>query len=157
MLERLPPAQRRLVVLTGVAAVLAGTLVAVLVVLTAGRPAVRPGGYEPFEVGEASRVAQLAAARPLFFADPTGGSRGFALAVVEGELVALHVVPPGGSRACPIDWDSGARRFEDCRGRPWRADELRRFRVIVREEAASERVLVDLRRILDPPCPGRPC
>lgn len=147
MLARIPPAQRRLVVLVAAAAVAAGVSVGVAVVLASGQPAVRPDRYEPFVTGHAARLGELIATdQPLFFADPTGGIRGFALALEDGDFVAVHVIPPGGSADCPIDWDPTADRFEDCHGKVWATRELRRFPTRLSED---DLVVVDIRR-LDP-------
>lgn len=146
MLARIPPAQRRLVILVAAAAIAAGVFVGVVLVLASGQSAVRPGEYEPFEVGSAARLGELIATeQPLFFADPTGGTRGFALTLDDGDFAAVHVIPPGGSRDCPIDWVTERRRFEDCKGRHWPVDELRRFRTTIDDRGI---VLVDLRALL---------
>lgn len=149
MLARVPPAQRRLVVLVAAAAVAAGIFAGVAILLASGRPAVQPGEYEPFVAGNAARLGEIVATeQPIFYADPTGGRRGFALALEDGDFVALHVVPPGGSPDCPVDWDSEARHLKDCRGRAYEAGQLRRFPTSVNDEGV---VVVDLRRLRDPP------
>lgn len=152
MLSRVPPAQRRLVILVGAAAIAAGIFAGVAIVLASGQPAVQPDEYEPFVVGNAARLGEIVATeQPLFFADPTDGPRGFALALEDGDLVALHVVPPGGSRDCPVGWDAGQGRFEDCRGRPHDTHTLRRFPTTI---DADGLVVVDLRRLEPPPGPA---
>lgn len=149
MLARIPPSQRRLVILVGLAAVAAGAFAGVAIVLASGDSAVRPSEYQPFEVGNAARLGEaVATEQPVFFADPTGGTRGFALALEDDELVALHVIPPGGSADCPIDWKPEDRRFEDCRDRVWDTHQLRRFRSSVNETGLF---VVDLRTMEAPP------
>jgi len=153
VLDRIPPAQRRLVALTALVAVLAGIFVAVAVILATGQQAVAPDEYEPFRVGRADVLVDTVRDRPVFFADPTGGERGFAFTLHEGDFLALHVVPPGGSAECPVDWSVEASRFEDCEGQVHRPEELARFQVRVVDEGDEEIVLVDLRRRLPAPSP----
>jgi len=144
VLARVPPAQRRMLILVAAAAVAAGIFVGVAILLASGRPAVRPGRYEPFVAGNAATLGQMVATeQPIFYADPTGGTRGFAVALEDGDFVALHVVPPGGSAACPIDWDLRDKRFEDCRDTPFASEQLRRFKT----EVTDGVVIVDLRAI----------
>lgn len=142
MFSGLPPAQRRLLFLSLGALALAIAFVVLAVIFATGRPAVREGEYEPFEVGDAARLAEaIAREQPLFFADPVGGDRGFALTLDDGAFAALHVVPPGASSDCPIDWNDSAETFEDCRGRRWATDELARFPTSVEDDL----VVIDLR------------
>lgn len=151
MFRNVPPAQRRMVILSVVALALAIAFVVVAVIFAAGRPAVREGEYEPFEVGDAGALGRaIATGGPIFFPDPTGGDRGFLLAVEAGELVGLHVVPPGGSPDCPVDWNRDDEIFTDCEGRMWRSVELRRFPTTIDDEGL---VVVDLRRTLPAPEP----
>lgn len=154
MLDRVPPAQRRLVLLTAVAAVAAGVFVAVAVILATGEGTSTPEEYQPFRIGRADRLAEQIRDRPVFFADPTGGERGFALALHDGDFVALHVVTPGGSAECPIDWAVEDERFEDCDGRVWTPPQLARFDLRLVEEDGVDIVVVDLRRRLPPRAAG---
>lgn len=148
MTSRIPPAQRRLVLLVGAAAVAAGLFAGVAVILASGQPAVRPEQYEPFVAGNAATLGQMIATeQPLFYADPTGGTRGFALAIEDGTFVALHVVPPNGSPDCPIDWDLEAEEFRDCNDRVFETSRLRRFET----EVENNLVVVDLRTVEPPP------
>ena len=148
MLSRVPPEHRRLLILVGAAAIAAGVFAGAAVILATGQPAVKPGRYEPFAVGNAARLGQIIATeQPLFFADPTGGDRGFVLALDDGDFAALHVVPPGGSRACPINWEPEAARFADCRGTQYQPDQLRRFHTRVNDDGL---VVVDLRKVEEP-------
>jgi hypothetical protein len=150
MRRRLPPAQRRLVLLTAFAAVGAVALAVVAVVVATEQPAGEQAEYQPFELGAATRVAEIVIERPVFFADPTGGDRGLAVTLLDDDLAAVHVVPPGGTRDCPVDWDAEGEQFEDCAGRAWAAEELSRFPLTVRAVDGIDKVFVDLRRTLPP-------
>jgi hypothetical protein len=151
-LRRVPPAQRPVVAGLAVAVALAIAFVAYALLRASGEPAVRAGDYQPFVVGRASALGRAVQERPVFFADPTGGTRGFVLALEDDAFAALSVVPPGHDRACPIDWDPARRRFEDCRARAWETAELARFPVVLRDQGKDSVVVVDLRRRL--PAPG---
>lgn len=146
MLSRVPPEQRRLVLLSMAALALSIVFVVFALIFAAGRTAT-PEDYEPFEAGPASFLAEsIATQAPIFYPDPTGGDRGFHLTLHEGDFTALHVVPPDGSRDCPLEWRPARERFEDCEGTVWRPDELRRFPVAIEDDV----VVVDLRRTIPP-------
>lgn len=152
MFSRLPPAQRRLFLLSLGALVLAVAFVLVAIIVATGRPAVVEGEYRPFEVGNADRLSEaIATERPLFFADPTGGTRGFVLTLADGNFAALHVVPPRGRASCPVDWNLEEERFEDCDGRAFRPDQLSRFPVTINDDGV---VVVDLREPRRPDAPA---
>lgn len=148
MLGRVPREQRRLVMLSIAALALAVGFVVFALVFAAGRTPPTPAEYEPFEAGSAATLAELIATeQPIFYPDPTGGDRGFYLTLVDGNFAAVHVVPPGGTRTCPIEWQTAEERFEDCDGAGWAPGELRRFPVAVRDGV----VVVDLRNLRAPP------
>jgi len=109
-----PP--QRVFVLT--AAVLGGLIIGLLVVatLTGSR---QPATYRPFFAGmKESRVQNIREGGPVLIPDPKGGDRTFYLDLEGNEIVALHVVPPGGSGRCPVQYDHQQQRYEDCDGRP---------------------------------------
>lgn len=148
MLDRVPPEQRRLVLLSIAALALAVGFVVFALVFAAGRTAEAPEEYEPFGAGPAARLSELIATeQPIFFPDPTGGDRGFFLTLVDSSFTAVHVVPPGKTRSCPIEWQLGDEHFEDCDGAVWEPRELRRFPVAIRDGI----VVVDLRQPVPPP------
>lgn len=149
----LDPGQRRLLLWTAGAAVAAGVLAGALVV-AASRESRPRRHYQPFRVGEGPALARaVRTQRPLFFADPLNGTRGFVLTLDGGDFVALHVVPPGGSARCPVGWDDARRVLADCRGRVYEPSQLARFPVTVGTPGDRDAVLVDLRRILPAPSP----
>lgn len=143
MLERVPPEQRRLVVLSMAAVALAVGFVVFALIFAAGRTAEVPDEYQPFEAGPAATLSELIATQqPVFYPDPTGGDRGFFLTLVDGSFTAVHVVPPGKTRDCPVEWRVGEEHFEDCDGTVWEPTDLRRFPISIRDGT----VVVDLRR-----------
>lgn len=147
MLERVPREQRWLVLLSIAALALAIAFVALALIFAAGRTSETLEEYEPFEAGPAARLSELVATeQPIFFPDPTGGDRGFFLTLVDGSFTAVHVVPPGKTRACPIEWQLDGEHFEDCDGTVWAPRELRRFPVAIEDGI----VIVDLRERVPP-------
>lgn len=149
MFRGLPPAQRRLLLLSIGALVLAVGFVVVAVLFAVGRPAVRtPEEYRPFKIEKASVLAESVARHgPAFFADPTGGERGFVVQIIDRDLVALRVIPPGHTSECPVDWKAAHQQFEDCRGTVWSPRELQRFPSSIDDQGIF---VVDLRRVLPP-------
>ncbi|MGH8972271.1 MAG: hypothetical protein ACRD0C_03610, partial [Acidimicrobiia bacterium] len=88
---------------------------------------------------------------PVLIPDPKGGDRTFYLDLEGDDIIALHVVPPGGSARCPVQYDHTARRYEDCDGRPVVRDTLARFEVLTRvDDEDRKTIYVDLRRLTAP-------
>jgi hypothetical protein len=96
--------------LVGLAAVVSGLALAVLVIgMVGGDGSSRPATYEPFLAGPRERVTRsIADGGPIFFPDPTGGTRAFYLDRIGTTLVAVHVYP--GKEDCPVQWDRKAKR-----------------------------------------------
>ncbi|HEX4528542.1 MAG TPA: hypothetical protein VIA11_03945, partial [Acidimicrobiia bacterium] len=91
-----------LLVATG-AVVLAGVLVAAVLLLATGR-ASSPTTYQPFDAGVASSIKQgLKDGGPYFVPDPFGGNRNLLLALEGGKVVALSDIVPG-SKDCRVRW-----------------------------------------------------
>ena len=143
---------RRVFVLTG--AVVGGLIIGLLVVatLTGSR---RPAAYRPFFAGmKESRVQNIREGGPVLIPDPRGGERTFYLDLEGDEIVALHVVPPGGSGRCPVQYDHQQQRYEDCEGRPVARETLARFKVITRvNEDEKQAIFVDVRQKQPPTAP----
>ena len=136
------------------AAVVSGLALGVLVVGLVGG-ARQPAVYQPFPAGTEQRIAGLINKDgPVFYPDPRNGTRAFYLDLEGGKVVALHVVPPGGTAKCPVQWDRAARRYADCRDRPVDPATLSRFTVLTRPEGSQTAVFVDLRTIEPPPAPA---
>lgn len=111
-----------------------------------------PAPYRPFFAGPKSdRVEDIREDGPVLIPDPRGGDRAFYLDLAGGDLVALHVVPPGGTTSCLVSFDRGAGRYEDCEGDPVDPASLARFDVEIRTNGDEESVFVDLREVLPPP------
>lgn len=145
---------RRLLVATAGFVLVATAFVAFLVFQTSRTE--RPREYRPFEVRLGPALTERIDERPVFFADPTGGDRGFVLTTHEGRLLALHVIPPGGTAACPVDWDPEAEQLVDCEGTAYEPDQLARFPVTAgpgADGADEDAVLIDLRTIEPAPAP----
>jgi hypothetical protein len=133
----------------GVGAV-AGLIIGLLVVATVGGER-RPATYQPFFAGmKADRTSDIREGGPVLIPDPSGGERTFYLDLEGDEIVALHVIPPGGSARCPVQYDHAQRRYEDCDGGPVGRESLARFKVIDRVDDEEVAVFVDLREVVAP-------
>lgn len=144
--------RQRVVVLT--AAVVGGLIIGLLVIATVAGSR-QPATYRPFFAGmKDDRVQNIREGGPVLIPDPKGGERTFYLDI-EGEgIVALHVVPPGGSARCPVQFDHQQQRYEDCDGRPVARETLARFKVITRvNEDDKEAIFVDVREVQAPVTP----
>lgn len=145
-----PP--QRVFVLT--AAVVGGLIIGLLVVatLTGSR---QSATYRPFFAGmKESRVQNIREGGPVLIPDPKGGDRTFYLDLEGNEIVALHVVPPGGSGRCPVQYDHQQQRYEDCDGRPVARETLARFKVITQvNDDDKQAIFVDVRGTLTPAVP----
>ncbi|MGH9040621.1 MAG: hypothetical protein ACRDZ3_10360 [Acidimicrobiia bacterium] len=133
-------------------AAVGGLAIGLLVVATVSGER-QPATYRPFFAGmKADRAADIRKDGPVLIPDPRGGDRAFYLDLEGDEVIALHVVPPGGDAGCPVQYDHDKRRYEDCRGGPVSREALGRFTVSTRptEDGKDEAVLVDLRRLEDP-------
>jgi hypothetical protein len=136
-------------VILATAGVVVGLAVGIIVValITGGR-----GGdekaqpYQPFFAGTSDRVAKrIKAGGPECYQDPKKGDRSFCLDLDGDQFIALHVVPPGGTTACLVQWDRTETRYEDCRGAPVDRDTLARFPVLTKEIGGKISVFVDVR------------
>ena len=141
-------------VLVATAAVVSGLAIGLLVIGLAGG-ARQPAVYQPFPAGTEQRIAGLIKEDgPVFYPDPRNGTRAFYLDLEGDKIVALHVVPPGGTAKCPVQWDRAARRYTDCGDTPVDPATLRRFAVLTRPEGSQTAVFVDLRTVEPPPGPA---
>lgn len=138
-------------VLVGVAAVVSGLVLGLVVVALVGGGG-EPAPYTPFFAGLEDRVvAGIQRDGPVLYPDPSGGSKAFFLDLEGGEIVALHAVPPGADD-CVVQYDREARGLVDCALNPVDRATLRRFRVTTRvDDEGREGVFVDLREILPAP------
>ena len=131
-----------------------GLIVGLLVVATVSGERQTPT-YRPFSAGlRDSRAEDIREDGPILIPDPRGGDRSFYLDLEGDQIIALHVVPPGGSTRCPVQYDHTAARYEDCDGRPVARDTLARFRVITRADDENRKhVYVDVREVTTPVTP----
>jgi hypothetical protein len=147
-----PRSRQRVFVLTG--AVVGGLIIGLLAVatLTGSR---QPATYRPFFAGmKDNRVQNIREGGPVLIPDPKGGERTFYLDLEGDAIVALHVVPPGGSARCPVQYDHQQQRYEDCDGRLVARETLARFKVITRvNDDDEEAIFVDVREMQAPVTP----
>ncbi len=148
------PSRSRSRVLVLTAGAVAGLIIGLLVIatLTGER---QPATYRPFFAGlKDNRMADIREDGPVLIPDPKGGDRTFYLDLEGDEIVALHVVPPGGSARCPVQYDHTQRRYEDCRGGVVARETLRRFKVLTRvDDKERPAIFVDLREAATPVTP----
>lgn len=145
-------ADRKLLLATGGALVLAGLLfAAVLVFATAGNDPSH-GKVGPLYIGQRrDLVKTLDEGSPLYFANPFGG-RGFWLDREDRELVALDVGRPD-DPGCSVRWKGRVSSYVDCHGARVTRNDLARYEVtVVSGGPQADGVLVDLRNRL--PAPG---
>jgi hypothetical protein len=141
-------------VILATAAVVLGLVVGIVVVAV-----VKGGGssggaapYQPFFAGTSDRVTkQIKADGPVCYPDPKRGDRSFCLDLDGDQIIALHVVPPGGSPDCLVQWDRSDKRYEDCHRTPVDRATLARFPVLAKEIGGKVSVFVDVRTTTPPP------
>jgi hypothetical protein len=141
-------------VILATAAVVLGLVVGIVVVavLHNGGSGSTPRAYQPFFAGQSDRITKVIKdGGPVFYPDPLRGDRAFYLDLAGDQVIALHVVAPGGSPGCLVQWNRTARRYEDCHHAPVDPSALERFPVLTREIGGKVSVFVDLRTITPPP------
>lgn len=143
-------------VIVATAGVVMGLVVGIIVVaIISGSGSGEPRPYEPFFAGTADRLTkQVEGDGPVFFPDPRRGDRAFYLDLDGDQIVALHVVPPGGRSDCLVQWDRADHHYEDCRGEAVDRASLARFPVLTREIDDKISVFVDVRTTTPPPGPA---
>ena len=111
-----------------------------------------PQPYQPFFIGTSDRVAKrIQSEGPECYQDPKKGDRSFCLDLDgDQQFIALHVVPPGGTATCLLQWDRKEKRYEDCHGAPVDRNTLARFPVLTREIGGKISVFVDVREAAAP-------
>lgn len=152
--RKLDRGTRVIVATAGVAMGLVVGVVAVVVLTSGGGSSREPERYQPFFVGTSERVTKrINEGGPECYQDPRGGERSFCVDLDAGDnFVAYHVVPPGGSTACLVEWDRAGKRYEDkCSDTPVDPATLARFPVLTREINEKVSVFVDVRTTIPPP------
>jgi hypothetical protein len=149
--RKLDKGTRVIVATAGVVVGLAVGIVAVAV-LNAGGGGGETQPYQPFFVGTVEQVTkQFKDGGPVCYPDPKRGERSFCLDFDGDEIIALHVVPPGGTAECLVQWNRTNKRYEDCRDAPVDRNTLSRFPVLTREISKKISVFVDVRTTTPPP------
>jgi len=141
----------RALIITGIAAVVAGGGVAALLIAQTSRTSTsRSGPYQPFRAGFAVNLAAQIKQAPVFFPDPKRGNRAFFLDRIDERFVALHVLVPGRDR-CVVHYQRDRRRYVDCDRHPLDPRSLAQFPIEIRGTGDSRLVYVDLRTRIEPP------
>jgi hypothetical protein len=151
-----PPARTdsRLLIGAGAAAVLAGLVVAVVLLLATSQ-ADQPKTYQPFAAGPEQQLRKnLREGGPFYFPDPFGGNKSVLFALEGDNVVALQTHTPGDEN-CRIRWRGRINSFEDCHGNRLRSDQIGRFLTTVEERGGQGRIVfLDLRTEIPPPVPA---
>jgi len=136
----------KLLVLAAGGVILAGVLVAAVLLLATGR-ASSPTKYVAFPAGDATAIRNdLKKGGPFFFPDPFGGDRNILLALEAGKVVALSDVKPG-TKDCRVRWKGSIDSFVDCHDTKLRSTDLARYQSEIGLVGANKgELLVDLRR-----------
>ena len=144
----------RILVFATFLVVVAGVLVALVLLLATGR-ASSPTKYEPFEAGAALDIERLLKeGGPYYVPDPFGGSRSIMFALEDGEVVALSTVLPN-TKDCRVLWRDSRKGFVDCNDDVHRSGDLARYvTTIDPREGANDILLVDLRKREPAPSTG---
>jgi hypothetical protein len=134
------------VILATAGVVLGLVLGIIIIALATGSGSKEPRPYEPFFAGTSDRVTkQIKNDGPVCYGDPRQGDKAFCLDLDGESIIALHLVPPGGTATCLVQWDRAEKRYEDCHGTPVDRDSLARFPVLTREIGDKTSVFVDVR------------
>jgi hypothetical protein len=144
----------RILVFATLLVVVAGVLVALVLLLATGR-ASSPTKYEPFEAGAARDIERLLKeGGPYYVPDPFGGSRSIMFALEDGEVVALSTVMPN-TEDCRVLWRDSRKAFVDCNDDRHQSTDLARYVTTVDpRDGANDILLVDLRKKEPPPAPA---
>ena len=129
--------------------------IVVIAVARGGGGSTKSAPYQPFFAGTTDRVTkQIKSEGPVCYPDPKRGDRSFCLDLEGEQVIALHVVPPGGSADCIVGWDRAARRYQDCHGTPVDRSTLERFPVLTKDIGGKTSIFVDLRTTTPPTAAG---
>ena len=142
-------------VILATAAVVLGLAVGIVVIalVNSGGGGDGPVAYRPFFAGQSDRVTkQIQKDGPVCYPDPKAGERSFCLDLQGDQFVAYHVLPPGGTADCLVQWDRTEKRYENkCSGAPVDPATLARFPVLTKEIGEKISVFVDVRGTTAPP------
>jgi hypothetical protein len=135
----------KLLLLAAGAVIVAGVLVAAVLLLATSR-AGSPTKYTAFPAGDATAIhSELKKGGPFFYPDPFGGERNILLALEDGKVVALDDIKPG-TKTCRVRWRGSINSFVDCHDDKVRSTDLARYQSEVGELGNNKgELLVDLR------------
>ena len=141
----------RILVFATLLVVVAGVLVALVLLLATGR-ASSPTKYEPFEAGAARDIERLLKeGGPYYVPDPFGKERSIMFALEDGEVVALSTTLPG-TEDCVVFWRDSRKAFVDCNDDRHQSTDLARYETATRTpENGNSLLYVDLRKRIPPP------
>ena len=142
----------RVILATAAVVVVLVVGIVVIAVVKGGGSGGKDAPYQPFFAGTTDHVTkQIRTQGPVCYPDPKRGDRSFCLDLEGDQITALHVVPPGNSAECLVQWDRSHRRYQDCRGIPVDRSTLERFPVLTKEIGGKVSVFVDVRTVVPPP------
>jgi hypothetical protein len=144
----------KLLLLATGAVIIAGLLVAAVLLITTSR-ASSPTKYTAFDAGVARSIREdLKSGGPFFVPDPFGGDRSILLAIEDGKVAALSDLKPG-TQDCRIRWRGSIDSFVDCHDQKVKSTALARYQSEVGEIGPQKgELLVDLRHRLSAPAPA---
>lgn len=141
-------------VILATAGVVMGLVVGIVVIaILNSKGGGEPPPYQPFFAGQSDRVTkQIREGGPVCYQDPQEGSHSFCLDLQGDQFVAYHVVPPGGTPACLVQWNRDAKRYENkCSKAAVDPGTLARFPVLTKDIGGKTSIFVDVRETTPPP------
>jgi len=144
----------KLLIVAAGAVIVAGLLVAAVLLLATGR-ATSPTKYVAFPAGDATAIRNdLKSGGPFFYPDPFGGDRNILLAIEDGKVVALSDIKPD-TKDCRVRWRGSIDSFVDCHDDKIQSTDLARYQSEVGQIGDNKgELLVDLRRLQPAPADG---
>lgn len=144
-------ADRKLILFTGGAVVLAALLFAAVIVFAAPNEKPANSGRNALYLGDAADLREKIALSPLYFASPFGEAT-FWLDKEDGEIAALNIRLPN-TKSCNVVWRGRANTYRDCNGDDIQKAELDRYQVtVVQRGNRKGSVYVNLKKSI--PAPG---
>jgi len=141
-------------VILATAGVVMGLVVGIIVIaILNSKGGGAPPPYQPFFAGQSDRVTkQIREGGPVCYQDPQEGSHSFCLDLRGDQFVAYHVVPPGGTAACLVQWNRDEKRYENkCSKAAVDPATLARFPVLTKDIGGKTSIFVDVRETTPPP------
>lgn len=143
----------RFIVMTTLAVLVFGLVVAAIILLITGR-AKNPEIKGPVAFGIARNLSEKAKDGGPFAFAGNRGDDGFWMAIEDGKLVALKIQKPG-TKDCNVIWRGSKNTFEDCNGDPAKTRQLARYPIEIPTKGGQKGVLlVDLSKTIPPPDPS---